>query len=73
MTTSPISTGCLRNRTLSRSIELELMVPLGSNSGIYLMGEYEVQVLDSYGPSRFTCQPSSLCRSQSSSFTRILR
>jgi hypothetical protein len=30
-------------------IELELMVPLGSNSGIYLMGEYEVQVLDSYG------------------------
>jgi len=30
-------------------IELEVMVPLGSNSGIYLMGEYEVQVLDSYG------------------------
>ena len=30
-------------------IELELMVPKGSNSGIYLHGEYEVQVLDSYG------------------------
>ena len=25
------------------------MVPKGSNSGIYLMGEYEVQVLDSFG------------------------
>lgn len=31
------------------TIELELMVPQGSNSGIYVMGEYEVQVLDSYG------------------------
>jgi len=30
-------------------IEIELMVPKGSNSGIYVMGEYEVQVLDSYG------------------------
>ena len=30
-------------------VELELMVPRGSNSGIYLQGEYEVQVLDSYG------------------------
>jgi len=30
-------------------IELELMVPKGSNSGIYVMGEYEIQVLDSYG------------------------
>jgi len=25
------------------------MVPQGSNSGIYVMGEYEIQVLDSYG------------------------
>jgi hypothetical protein len=31
------------------TIDLELMVPKGSNSGIYVMGEYEVQVLDSYG------------------------
>ncbi len=30
-------------------IELEVLVPQGSNSGIYVMGEYEVQVLDSYG------------------------
>lgn len=30
-------------------LELEVMVPKGSNSGIYLMGEYEVQVYDSYG------------------------
>jgi hypothetical protein len=30
-------------------IELEVMVPQGSNSGIYVMGEYEIQVLDSYG------------------------
>ena len=31
------------------TLELEFMVPKGSNSGVYLMGEYEVQVLDSYG------------------------
>lgn len=30
-------------------IELELMVPKDSNSGIYVMGEYEIQVLDSFG------------------------
>jgi len=30
-------------------ISLEVMVPKDSNSGIYVMGEYEVQVLDSYG------------------------
>jgi hypothetical protein len=30
-------------------IELEVMVPKGANSGIYLMGEYEVQVFDSFG------------------------
>ena len=30
-------------------ISLEVMVPKSSNSGIYVMGEYEVQVLDSYG------------------------
>ena len=30
-------------------IEVDLMVPQKSNSGIYVMGEYEVQVLDSWG------------------------
>ncbi len=30
-------------------LKLEFMVPKGSNSGIYLMGQYEVQVLDSHG------------------------
>jgi len=34
------------------TVELELMVPKGSNSGVYLTGEYEVQVLDSFGKSR---------------------
>lgn len=29
-------------------VELEVMIPKGSNSGIYLMGQYEVQVMDSY-------------------------
>ena len=29
-------------------IELEVMVPQGSNSGIYVMGQYEIQVLDSW-------------------------
>jgi hypothetical protein len=31
------------------TIEVEFMVPKGSNSGVYVMGEYEVQVFDSYG------------------------
>lgn len=31
------------------TIEVELMIPRGSNSGVYVMGEYEIQVLDSYG------------------------
>jgi hypothetical protein len=30
-------------------IEVEVTVPKGSNSGIYVMGEYEIQVLDSAG------------------------
>lgn len=31
------------------TISLEFMVPQGSNSGIYVMGEYEIQILDSFG------------------------
>lgn len=30
-------------------LHIEFMVPEGSNSGVYLMGRYEVQVLDSWG------------------------
>jgi len=33
-------------------IELEFMVPKGSNSGVYVMGRYEVQILDSHGRER---------------------
>ncbi|MHC4570005.1 MAG: 3-keto-disaccharide hydrolase [Planctomycetota bacterium] len=35
-------------------IELQVMVPKGSNSGIYVMGEYEIQVLDSWGRKKMT-------------------
>ncbi|MDP6358604.1 MAG: DUF1080 domain-containing protein [Planctomycetota bacterium] len=45
-----------RTRNLLSKIEhgdieahIEFMVPKGSNSGIYFMGRYEIQVLDSYG------------------------
>lgn len=30
-------------------VEVEVMVAKGSNSGIYLMGEYEIQVMDNFG------------------------
>lgn len=33
-------------------IDVELLIPQGSNSGVYVMGEYEVQVLDSYGKTK---------------------
>lgn len=31
------------------TVEIEFMIPKGSNSGIYLMGEYKLQILDSFG------------------------
>jgi hypothetical protein len=31
------------------TFEVEFMIPKGSNSGVYVMGEYEVQILDSFG------------------------
>jgi hypothetical protein len=34
------------------TIKLEVMVPKGSNSGVYVMGEYEVQIFDSFGKER---------------------
>jgi hypothetical protein len=33
----------------SCELHLEFCVPRGSNSGVYLMGQYEVQILDSWG------------------------
>ncbi|MBN1420603.1 MAG: DUF1080 domain-containing protein [Planctomycetes bacterium] len=38
-----------RERLGDCRLDIELMVPRESNSGIYVMGEYEVQVLDSFG------------------------
>jgi ketosteroid isomerase-like protein len=34
-------------------IELEFMVPKGSNAGVYVMGRYEIQILDSFGREKF--------------------
>ena len=38
------------------TIDLEFMVPLGGNSGVYVMGEYELQVEDNYGQEDVTFQ-----------------
>jgi len=37
-------------------IDVEFMVPKGSNSGIYFHGRYEVQILDSWGETKITDQ-----------------
>lgn len=34
-------------------VELEFMVPKGSNAGVYVMGRYEIQILDSFGREKF--------------------
>lgn len=53
-----IINGTIKNRSpylFTRSeyrdleVHLEFMVPKGSNAGVYLMGRYEIQILDSYG------------------------
>lgn len=41
-------------------LHVELMVPKGSNSGVYLMGQYEVQVLDSFGKKDADLKPGDL-------------
>lgn len=33
-------------------IELDFLIPQGSNAGIYVMGRYEIQIFDSYGRER---------------------
>lgn len=33
----------------SHELYIEFLVPQGSNSGVYLIGQYEIQVFDSYG------------------------
>ncbi len=61
LTTTP-GTGVIVNGPTGRTVNLfsrlefadtrlhiEFMVPKGSNSGVYLMGRYEIQVLDSWG------------------------
>lgn len=40
----------------SHELYIEFMVPQGSNSGVYLIGQYEIQVFDSYGKERLTNQ-----------------
>ena len=37
-------------------LHIEFVVPEGSNSGVYLMGQYEIQVLDSWGATELTYQ-----------------
>src|SRR3954452_3467991 len=41
-------------------VHVEFMVPKGSNSGVYLMGQYEVQVLDSFGKKDADLKPGDL-------------
>lgn len=38
------------------TIRLEFMLPQGGNSGVYVMGEYELQLKDSYGQKDLTFQ-----------------
>ncbi len=39
-------------------LHLEFRIPKGSNSGVYLQGRYEVQILDSFGKTKDQLQPS---------------
>lgn len=33
-------------------VDLEFMIPKGSNAGVYLMGRYEIQIFDSFGKAK---------------------
>lgn len=35
------------------SFKMEFMIPKGSNSGVYFMGRYEIQIFDSYGKKKW--------------------
>jgi len=35
-------------------LQIEFLVPQGSNSGVYMMGKYEIQVFDSWGQEELT-------------------
>jgi hypothetical protein len=38
------------------TVRLEFMLPHGGNSGVYMMGEYELQIKDSFGQDELTYQ-----------------
>ena len=40
----------------SHELYVEFLVPRGSNSGVYLIGQYEIQVYDSYGKEKPNAQ-----------------
>ncbi|MEN8772651.1 MAG: DUF1080 domain-containing protein [Akkermansiaceae bacterium] len=54
--TSPKKAGYLQ--TIAKfgdcTVETEFLIPQGSNSGIYLQGRYEIQILDSHGKEKPT-------------------
>ncbi len=42
-------------------LHIEFMVPQGANSGVYLQGEYEIQIFDSYGKPSDKLSPGDCC------------
>jgi hypothetical protein len=53
-TTKDLSVPYLFSRESFRDVrvEMDFLIPQGSNAGVYLMGRYEVQILDSHGKKR---------------------
>ena len=41
-----------KNKFRDVHMEMEFMIPKGSNSGVYFMGRYEIQILDSFGKAK---------------------